>query len=327
MTHKIGRGTKVDIHPEEKIIDLAAISDSTSVVDVIKFVDKHMHSIIDDEVIFRNINDFINTPIPEQQEAKDSLAVAGLALLEEFNRLLNVAESGFGAVHAKYSIYRGQMLVQLKKLVKRAGQSWDQWATLHVPFVSQRTRIDNMRLACRHDCHQYFILGSERLMMLIRATEECAGDDKIGDFMRRHWIKFDPESRDELKTFKRQVDAALNRERLEKVNVEADPRLVSTLTQYIPAINNNLLMTLKAITESGGDVNEHFKKLIINKGKEKSPFEINKVTADFNSSGAKLLQIIDYIMKNEDTVETLDTEIVTELTERLVELKSFANIE
>jgi len=184
-----------------------------------------------------------------------------------------------------------------------------------------------MRLADRQDCHPYYILGSERLLMLIRATDGYATDDKIGDFMRKHEITFDPESRDELKQFKRQVDAALNTERLEKVNVDADPRVVKTLTQYIPAMDNNLLMTSKAIVESGGDVNEYFKKLITNKGKEKSPFEINKATADFNSSGAKLLQIIDYIMKNEDTVETLDAEIVTELTERLVKLKSFANIE
>ena len=120
-----------------------------------------------------------------------------------------------------------------------------------------------MKLACRQDCHRYFILGSERLLMLARATETYGSDDKIGDFMRKYGITFDQESRDELKKFKLQVDAALNRERLEKVNVNADPLIVNTLTRYIPAIDNNLLMTSKSIAESGGNVNEHFKKLII----------------------------------------------------------------
>ena len=325
MINEINNETNLE--PQEKVIDIAAISDSTSVIEVIEFVDRHEHTIIDDAEVFKNIHDFINTAVPERQEERDALAKEGLALLKKFSSLLNVAENGLDAVHVKHSIYRGQILVRLKKLVKKAGQSWDQWSTQYIPFVSQRTRIDNMRLADRQDCHPYYILGSERLMMLIRATDGYAGDDKIGDFMRKHEITFDPESRDELKKFKLQVDVALNRERLEKVNVEADPRIVSALTRYIPAMDNNLLMTSKAITESGGDVNEHFKKLIINKGKQKSPFEINKAIADFNSSGAKLLQVIDYIMKNEDTVETLDAEIVTELTEKMVELKNFANIE
>lgn len=311
----------------DEIIDFAMISDSTSVLDVITFVEKHTDRIIDDETMFRDIDDFIHTPVPQREEERDALAKEGLALLKRFNHLLNVAANGLSAVHAKYSICRGQIFLHLKRLVKKAGQSWEQWATSNVPFVSQRTRIDNMRLARRQDCYPYFILGSERLLMVARATEAYSGDDKIGDFMRKHGIKFDPESRDELRKFKLQVDAALNRERLEKVNVEADPHLVKVLTRYIPALGADLLMTSKAIAESGGDVNEHFKKLIINKGKEKSPFEINKAIADFNSSGAKLLQIIEYILKNEDTVETLNAEIVTDLTERLVELKNFANIE
>lgn len=308
-------------------IDHATISDSTSINEVVVFVERHEHTIIDDEQMFKNITDFVKIPVPQRQEERDALAKAGLVLLSQFNHQLNVAESGLAAVHAQYTIYRGQILVQLKKLVKKAGESWDKWSTENIPFISQRTRIDNMKLAERQDCYQYYILGSERLLHLIRATSEHKGGDGIGDFMYKHGIKFDPESRDELKNFKLQVDAALNKERLEKVKVNADPLVVNVLTRYIPAMGNDLLMTSKAIAESGGDVNAYLRKLVTNKGKEKSPLEGKKAVADFNSSGAKLLQIIDYIMQNEDTIEILDAEIVTELAERLVELKSFANIE
>jgi hypothetical protein len=306
-------------------IDYSKFSDSTSVGDVMKFVSKH--TLIDNAGIFGNINDFINTPIPQQATDKVNLAKAGLALLNEFNGMFNIAENGVEAVFTKYSIARGLILIQLKKLVKKAGQSWDVWATSNIPLLSERTRIDNMRLAYRSDCHKYYVVGSERLLMLIRATEEHKVDDKIGQFMTNYGIKFNPESRDEIKKFKSEVDAALNTEKLEKVGVKAKPQNVKTLSQYIPSMDNSFIMTSKAITDSKGDIDQHFEKLILNKGKERSPFEVSHAVKDFNFSGAKLIQIIDYMFRNEDTIETLDAEIVVELQEKLTQLKELANIQ
>jgi hypothetical protein len=285
------------------------------------------HTLIDNGGIFGNINDFINTPVPERETDKIVLAKAGLALLNEFSGMFNIAEHGVEAVFTKYSIARGLILIQLKKIIKKAGQSWDAWATINIPLLSQRTRIDNMRLAYRSDCHQYYVLGSDRLLLLIRATEEHKGDDKIGQFMTRRGIKFNPESRDEIKKFKAEVDTALNTEKLEKVGVKAKPQNVKALSQYRSSMDNNFIMTAKAVVDSGGDVDKHFEKIILNKGKERSPFEVSHAVKDFNFSGAKLIQIIDYMFKNEDTIETLDAEIVIELQEKLTELKKFANIQ
>ena len=41
----------------------------------------------------------------------------------------------------------------------------------------------------------------------------------------------------------------------------------------------------------------------------------------------KLIQIIDYMFRNPDTIETLNAEIVTALQEKLAELKKLANIQ
>jgi hypothetical protein len=312
-------GSKVNV------IDLSQISDSTSVGDVIKFVERH--TLIANHSISGQIDNFIATRIPEDEASRNAMANAGIALLNEFDTALNKAESGVEAVFAKYSIRRGLIMLKLKQLVKKAGQSWDAWATIHVPYVSQRTRIDSMRLASRTDCHKYFFLGSERLLMLVRATEGYKGKDPIGEFMMKHGIRFNPLS-SKIKKFKWAVDAALNSERLEKVGVTtADSRIVKALTQYLPSMDNHLLMTAKAVVDSNGDVNRYFEKLVVGKGKEQSPLETNKAARDFNASGEKLIQIIDYMFRNQDTIETLNAEIVTVLQEKLAELKKLANIQ
>ncbi|MDM7987100.1 MAG: hypothetical protein QUS13_07200 [Smithella sp.] len=306
-------------------IDFSKISDSTSVADVIQFTNRY--TLIDNVGIFADINDFLNVPVPQSEADKKFMTDIGLMLLNDFNRMFNIAENGVDAMFTKYSIFRGQILIQLKKLVKRAGQSWDQWATINVPFLSQRTRIDNMRMAYRQDCYDYYPLGSERLLMLIRATEEIKGENKISIFMQKHGITFNPESRDQLKKFKLMVDAALNTEKLAKVNVTAEPQMVKTLSQYVPIMDNNFLMNTKRINESNGDVNKYFESLIINKGKEKTPFEINKAVADLNSLGVKVIQVIDFILKNEDAIETIDPKIIKALGVKISELKTFANVQ
>ena len=166
--------------------------------------------------------------------------------------------------------------------------------------------------------------------MLIRATYDFPGEDKIGQFMEKYNIKYSLQSRETLKDFKILVDAAINSEKLEKAlensTVKAEPQIVRSLTRFTKVMDNNLLMDAKKIGESGGDVNKYFEKLVLNKGKMKSPFDITRSINDFNSTATKLTQIIDYILKNENTVETIDTKIFARLHEKLGTLKTFANI-
>jgi len=328
MEEAIVKNTGNNLTREEnkpETIDISSICDSTNLDDVVKFVERH--TLIDNTGIFADINNFLNIPAPQNETEKKNLTEFGISLLKEFNTKLNVAENGVEAVFTKYSIARGQILIKLKELVKKAGQSWQLWSTINIPFVSERTRIDNMRLAYRQDCYGYYFLGSERLLMLIRATEGYKGDDKIGQFMAKYGIKFNSRSREQLKQFKHAVDTGLNMEKLGKVGVQANPQIVKSLTRYIPEMDKNLLTKAIIIKESGGDANKYLENLTVNKGKEKSPFEIVKATADFNGSGKKLIQIINYMMNNENAVETLDEKIVKDLETKLSELKKFANIQ
>jgi hypothetical protein len=162
----------------------------------------------------------------------------------------------------------------------------------------------------------------ERLLLLIRATEGWKGDNRIGDFLSKYQIKFDPESRETLKAFKNNVDTAINLENLEKLNVPADPKLVEALAEHLHVFDRDLLTTLKRIKDAGGDPDEHLRKLIINKGKEKDPFEGAKVIQDCNDGIARLLKILDYIEQHAEAQGTVDEELVDELIEKLSVLKT-----
>lgn len=306
------------------VIGFSGCFDSTSAAEVYEYVSTH--TLIDDVGIFDQIKGFMNIPIPQEETGKTTLVETGLSLLTEFNRQFNKAENGVDAVFASYAIQRGFLLIKIKQLVKTAGQSWDAWATIHIPYISQRTRIDNMRLASRPDCHHYLILGSERLLMLVRATEGKKGENPIGNFLEKYEIQFSADSRDQIKKFKQAVDTALNAESLEAVGVAVDKPIIAALTNYIPSMDKNLIRTAKAISDAGGDVNQYFWKLITNKGREADPFEANKAVVDFNSQSAKLIHVIKYIHKNEDLIETLDPKIIKDLWENLTALMASANI-
>lgn len=308
---------------EKNSVEVFLISDSTSLIDVKVFMQAHGRDLLDDPEIIDEVETFIRTPIPENKRERKILLDSGIDLLHHFSRQVNKVSHGIEAVSTTYFMRLGKLLLQLKQILKRLGlREWDQWATQNIPFISQRARIDYMKLASRIDCHPFALLGMERLMLLIRATEDWKGNDRIGDFLRKYEINFDPESREMLKTFKMAVDTAINLEKLEKLNVPVDPKLVEGLTEHKHVFDKDLLGTLKKITDSKGDPNEHLNRLVINKGKEKSPFEGQKVIQAFNDAGARLLNTLNFMEEHSEAQGTVDEELVEELIQKLSVLKT-----
>jgi len=307
-------------------VDVSRISDSTSLIDVKFFIQAHVADLLDDPGILEQVETFIRTPIPEDKKEKRKLLDFGIDLLQHFSKKVAKAAHGMEAVSTVHDIRLGELLLQLKRLTKKLGlREWDRWATQNLPFLSQRRRIDLMRLASRTDSHAYALLGLERVLLLIRATEDWQGNDKIGDFLRKYGIKFDPESREMLKTFKMAVDTAINLKKLEKMNVSVDRELVEGLTEHKHIFDKDLLTTVKKIADSKGDPNEYFKKLVVNKGKEKDPFEGTKVIRDFNEAGARLLKILDYMEEHQEAHEAVEVEVIEELIEKLIGFKTKIN--
>ena len=304
-------------------IDLSMISDSTSVVDVQIFIQNHVVDLLDEPAILDQVDRFIHTPIPENKREKETLLDLGVDLLQHFLKNVDKAYQGMEGVFTAHAIKLGQLLHYLKKLTKRLGlREWDRWASENLRFLGQRTRLNYMQLAARPDAHPFALLGIERLLLLIRATQDWKGDDRIGDFLRKYHIEFNPESRETLKAFKNKVDNAINLGNLEKLNVPADPKLVEGLTEHIHVFDKDLLTTLKKIKDAGGDPNEHLRKLVINKGKEKDLFDGSKVIQDLNDAGARLLNVLNFIEEHSEAKDTVDEELVDELIEKLNALKT-----
>jgi len=303
-------------------IDLSMISDSTAVGDVQIFMQRHQRDLLDKPEIVDEVERFISTPIPENKDDRKKLLDLGVDLLEDFSKNLSKASHGWEGVFTVHAIREGELLVYLKRITKKIGiREWDKWATENLRFLGQRTRINYMQLASRPDCHQFALLGMERLLLLIRATQDWKGNDRIGDFLRKYQIKFNPESRETLKAFQTKVDNTINLEKLEKLNVPADPKLVEGVTEHKHIFDKNLLTTLKRISDSNGDPNEYLNRLVINKGKEKDPFEGSKVIQDFNDAGARLLNILNFMQEHSETYETVEVDLVDELIEKLNEFK------
>lgn len=302
------------------------ISDSTSVSDVQIFMQTHQRDLLDKPLIVDEVERFIGTPIPENKAEKERLLDLGIKLLEDFSKSLNKASHGWEGVFTVHVIREGKILHCLKRLTKKLGvREWDKWATQNLKFLGQRTRINHMQIASRPDSHPFALLGMERLLSLIRATQDWKGDNRIGDFLKKYEIKFNPESRETLKAFQNKVDSAINQEKLEKLNVPVDPKLVEGVTEHRHVFDKGLLTTLKTITDSKGDPNEYLNRLVINKGKEKDLFEGSKVIQDFNDAGARMLNILNFMEKHPDAYDTIEIEIVDDLIEKLVQFKTKVN--
>jgi len=305
-------------------IDLESISDTTAVIDVQIFIKTHEEDLLDAPGIINEIDKYLATDIPEDEKERKKILETGATLLNNFSKKTDRTRSGMEGISALYMIRQGQILLHLKKVIKKVG-NWDKWANQKFPYLSQSSRIVYMRLASRSDCYPYVLLGMERLLLLITATEGGHGDNRIGEFLEKHGIKFNPESRETVKSFKLAIDSALNMEKIEKLGLSIRKDLVTNLTQYRREFDSNLLITVKAIADSRGDIDAYFEKLIRNRGKDRDPLGDSKVVLDFNDAGAKLLRILGYFEKNSEAQETIEPAIVDELIIQLTKFRDQLN--
>lgn len=227
-----------------------------------------------------------------------------------------------GYADAEWAINIGKFLNKLKPLVKKAGHFWEVWSEQNLPFIGERNRAKFMKLARREDCHRFSIFGVDRLDVLCSATEKSKDKDRIGSFLERHGIKFDPTVEYNLDEFKVEVDTALNRERLIKNEIAADDTLVRDLTLAKLNFDKSLIQRLKYVKDSGGDVNVCLKTLSLNRGHDPAEAAEEKKLKDFNSLSSRLIRTIDALIKSDDDedIERVDPETLKKLHKKLERL-------
>jgi len=183
----------------------------------------------------------------------------------DLNSLMSLARRD----EADRAIRLGKIVNELKKQVRRSGIQWSTWATENLPFMSTRTRQNYQLLAARTDCHRFKQLGMERLLVLCSVTDEQVGkvEDPIGLFLQQHNIQFNPTEEFDLVEFTRQVDAAVNMQKLlDKGLNNADPELVREATLKNGRFEQSLVEDLNTLNRCGGDINARLRELTLSQG-------------------------------------------------------------
>lgn len=253
----------------------------------------------------------------------------GIELLKRNFADLNSIKHLFGRFEAVRDIQVGSLLHGVKKVTKKLGHKWGSWSEENLPFIGKRTRERMMKLARRTDVHPLAVLGVDRLDILCAATESLVNDDPnaVKNFMIKHGIQFDPTKEFDLDEFKRQVDAALNMDRLQKAQLTIDPQLVYNLTVTGIKIDKALIRKLIEIQESGGDIAVSLKKLSINRGQSAPEDESEKRLADFNTLSNRLIKTIDYLVTGvNEEIDRVDVGTFSTLMKKLVLFQKVANI-
>lgn len=243
----------------------------------------------------------------------------GIGILRQGFADFNSLKHLFGKYDATWSIRLGELLLGQKELTRKAGLQWGQWAAEHLPFIGKRTRETLMHLAKRQDCHQYAFLGVERLDVLCSATKAFKGSDRIGDFMKRHGIIFNPAEEFNLDEFKQNVDAALGMDRLQHNKVPADPEVIKALTLSGKEVDGKLIRKLKEIQECSGNTDAYLRNLTVTSGQGTDDLDAEDQKAqDFNSLSNRLIETIDYLMtEREEEIEKVDADTFVRLLTKL----------
>ena len=248
-------------------------------------------------------------------------------LLSKYCVEVNKAQNCSEAIFAHHALRIGQLLKNMKPLVRSAKKKWQEWASENLPYMSSSTREDYMLLAQREDAHEYLILGKDRLMQLIRATKSSA-NDPIGKFMEKHGIVYDPRETMSHRKFKLEVDTALNMDRLDDYGFEADRDQVERLTENNIKLNKKIIDRLGFAKKAGGTVEDALKTILENKGKFPAAPEMEEETAlDFNQLGASLIEAIEQLVasEEEDLKARVNEDTLNQLIEKMERLKAALN--
>jgi hypothetical protein len=184
-----------------------------------------------------------------------------------------------------------------------------------------------MMLAKRVDSHSHTYLGLDRLEKACVATKGADEEDPIGTLLKKYGIVVDETSEFDLEEFKAKVDVALNKEKCEKRNIPVCLELVNDIVRQGRNFDDRLLKKLSKVTLDGGDPEAYLKGLSTPKEKDESePSGEEKLKDSFNSLANKMIQTVDYILKNPEQISSIDPDSFIRLIQKLMDLQAAINI-
>ena len=230
---------------------------------------------IDDPEIVEKVKNFYTKELDLQDTAEADLMTelkVGFGLLDEYGDKVNNVEIVSVGMATKARIIQGHLLNRLRSISERLQIKW--WPRYEDLYGNKgrRSAEDYMRLADVPGIIRYAVFGKERLLQLVRHldTDNGQSDDPIGELLREIGVKFDLEDILNSDDIKGEVDIAITAYKLFKAEINEVPQeKVEALIECGIILTRKHLQDLKTVKEAGGDVAQHFDKIIISKGKEK----------------------------------------------------------
>jgi hypothetical protein len=241
---------------------------------------------------------------------------------------LNVFTNNTSKQIAERAIRLGLVLLEIKSFVRKSDEAWEEWADEHLTFIGERNRQKFMMLAKRLDCHQHTYLGLDRLEKACVATKADDGENPIGSLLTKYAIVVDETSEFDLEEFRAKVDVALNKEKLQKRNIPVSLELVNDITRQGKNFDDRLLKKLSNLARAGEDPEAYLKGLSTQGEKDESePSADVKLKGSFNSLANKMIEAVDYLLKNPDQISKIDPDSFHRLLQKLIQLQAVANID
>jgi len=266
-------------------------------------------------------------PKDGQKPDKDTAIQQGIEFVEDLTAEANLVVNKAAKNHADCAIEIGTVCIFLKELTRGSDEPWGVWASKHLPFLARRNRQKFMNLAKRADCHDFTYLGVDRLDVLCSVTKDSTEKEPIKALFEKYSISFDETVEVNMTEFRNQIDAAVSNERLIKKGLEIDFSLVANAVNAKVGFDTALINKLKVIKDNEGKPEKYVKTLTIGQGSEGSDGGGEKRLQDFNSLSARLVKTIDYIVINEDHLDSLDKDIFINLYEKINALLTASGIE
>jgi hypothetical protein len=227
------------------------------------------------------------------------------------------AEFAFNISFARFAIQIGKALNVLKALCKLAGHDWEPWADENIPSMRRRARQEYMLLGRRADAHKYAdFMDKQKLMVLISATKDAQGKDRISDFLKRHGISMTQQMKSTYKEFEILVKTGSAMERIEKSDIEGvDRAKVQALIEMEKWNEGRILSDLELVKTTGGDVNKYLEDLHRAGGKPDTSLAPVKDVMLFSSLSSKWKSLSQNVMKKPEILNQLDPEEVRTMDE------------
>ena len=146
-------------------------------------------------------------------------------------------------------------------------------------------------------------------------------DDRIGDFLKPHGLYFNPEAEIDLDAYKEAIDIALDHNRLKNAGVVVEKDSIRQYKMDGKKIDASLITVLKAVQKSGGNPNSALTDPITDDDNDSG----EKRVQSFKKLAISLLGTINWIVKNQDFINQVDSDKIEELENKLGELKRLKN--